>query len=93
MDLKDKILGVKEQMNDILDRLTDSDFSISLDYTEYHPADANYYGVAAFKAKIKGVNFKDMTFDYHPASMTAEDYVNVVKAYMLDVLDAVVNIL
>lgn len=93
IDIADKILSIREQMNDILERLVGSDFTISLDYHEYHPAGANFYGVAQFRARIKDVKFKDMDFDYWPASMTAKNFVNGIKAYMLDVLDGVVNVL
>lgn len=88
-----ELVSIKEQLHDILERIVGSDFAFSITYKEFTPERANYYGITEFHAMIKGVKFQDTTFKYMPALMTAQDYINSIRADMFSVIDGVVNVL
>ena len=90
--IEEELLSIREQLHDILERIVGSDFTFSLEYEEFTPKDANYYGITEFHAVIKDVKFKETTFKYMPALMTAQDYINSIRAYMFDVIDGVVSV-
>lgn len=81
----------KEQLEDILDALH-MEHDITCKYIEYDPKDANFYGLTHFTAKINKLPYRTVVIRYRPIAETEEQYVNRVKAYLLDVLDAAVNL-
>ena len=91
--IEEELSSIKEQLHDILERIVGSDFTFSLEYEEFTPKDVNYYGITTFHAVIKDVKFQETTFKYMPALMTAQDYVNKIRADMFNVIDGVVNVI
>ena len=46
-----------------------------------------------FTYKTKSFNGKVKVFNYNPASKTQDEFINEIKAYMLDCVDAFINLL
>lgn len=93
INIYDEISMINDKMIDILESLTGETPALKLDYVHYEPKDMNHYGICIFEAKICDIPFKRKEFNYQPAFMTAKSFVNEVKAYMLDVLDGVANLM
>lgn len=90
-DIENAIGIAKEQLEDILDALH-MEHDITCKYIEYDSTDANFYGITHFVAEINKLSYRSAVIRYRPIAETEEQYVNRVKAYLLDVLDAAVNL-
>ena len=87
-NIKEEIISIKERFSDMLDSFSRS-YNIELDYQEHEPQGSNFYGITTFKGTINGIPYKVKELKYMPYKETAESYINSVKAYLFEVLDAV----
>lgn len=84
---------ITEKMSDILERMNANVEEFRLDYAEKGNVYAgNPMQTVQFAARINGLDYKQKTFVRSFASESDTDFINRIKAYMLDVLDGVANL-
>lgn len=90
----DKITMVGEQFSDIIAALKgNNECRISLVCNEKENAyGGNPARSVTFNMEMGDIPYKEKVFSWQMASQTEEGFVNGVKAYLMDVLDAVVNL-
>lgn len=88
-----RVRQVSEQFEDIMDRLCGDNYTFSLDIEEKeNEFGGNPHRKVTFNMNANDIPYKEKVFNWHMASQTENGFINEIKAYLLDTLDAVVNL-
>lgn len=91
--LQERLLGVKEQLYDILQHLSgDAEIKMDLEIEE-NPNGGNPTPVVTYSYRAAYVKGKEVQFRWALVSKTEDDFINEIKAYGLDCVDAVANLM
>ena len=94
MNWNEKIALAKEQFTDVVEALPGGEkYKISLVCDEKpNPFGGNPTEIVTFSMTGGDIPYKEKVFEWHIAGKTEDEFVDEVKAYLLDVLDGLVNL-